>query len=404
MDSLFWLLLNIIATVFLAFYSMGEMALVSFNKIRLQFYKKESSKRAEWLNYLLKNPSRLFGTTLIGVNVAMMFGSEFGREFFNSAGIDPDLAPLFQVPFVIIFGELAPQFAARRFSEHVALLVSPLLYFSSKVMAPFVISLGWISKVANKLLGGHETHHELFLTLEELQKILEEQEDDRLKGQNQDFDSLVASIFRLRGKTARKIMTPLREVFMLSASTTVAQFRKSLKRPVDFVPIYNKEPERIIGITFIRDLIRANDTQKIRDFSRAPWFITENTPLLQILKQFRKSSQTVACVLNSRGQAEGFLSLDDLLEDIFGKDYPSPSKARKVIDVTVPGEMSLQAFNKEFGVELVEEGAETISDYLLKHFEHHPEVGESFLIPPYELIIKESSILDIKSIQVKSRT
>ncbi len=405
MDSIFfWFLLNLIATCFLALYSMGEMALVSFNKIRLQFYLKEGSKRAEWLNFLLKNPSRLFGTTLIGVNVAMMFGSEFGREFFSQMGIDPDFAPLFQVPFVIIFGELAPQFAARSFSEHVAILLSPVLYFSSKIMAPFVIILGWISKLANRLLGGHETHHEMFLTLEELQKILEEQEDDRIHGQNRDFDSLVTSIFRLRGKTARKIMTPLNEVFTLSSNTTVAQFRKSLKRPVAFIPIYNKNPQNIIGITFIRDLIRAGETDKVRDYSKAPWFITENTPLLQILKQFQKNSQTVACVLNNKGQAQGFLSLDDLLEDIFGKNYHTHTKARKVIDVTVSGDMTVQKFNKEFGTNLpFDEEEETLSDYLKTHFDHHPEVGESYLVAPYELIVKESTILDIKSIQVKSR-
>jgi CBS domain containing-hemolysin-like protein len=402
MEFLFWLFLFIVATVILAIYSMGEMAMVSFNKIRIQFYLQEGSKKASWLHYLITHPSQLFGTTLIGVNVAMMFGSEFAREIVSSVGLDPDWAPLMSVPFVIIFGELAPQFAARRFSEHVALLLSPILYISSIVLAPFVLFLGVISRFFNRLMGGKETHHELFLTLDELQRILEEQDEDRPREKNSDFDSLVASIFRLRGKTASRIMTPLKEVFTIPANTTVQHLRKTLKKPFPFIPIYNREPQNIIGIVSIRNLIRSNESRKVRDYSRNPWFIAENTPLIEILKQFRKSSETVACVLDSKGGTQGFINLDDLLEDIFGK-APIHSKSKKFVDVTVDGDMTLEKFNKEFGTYIEEEGCTTLSDFIVLKLEHNPEEGEIVFVPPYELIVKEVTLLDVKSVQVKTQ-
>ena len=100
-----WLLLNFLSIVVLAFFSMSEMACVSFNKIRLQYYFSKGNTRAIWLNHLLHNPSRLFGTTLIMVSLAMVIGSECAREFHSSIGLDPDLAPLTQVILVVIFGE-----------------------------------------------------------------------------------------------------------------------------------------------------------------------------------------------------------------------------------------------------------------------------------------------------------
>lgn len=163
MDSISWLLLNLVSIIVLGFFSMEEMALVSLNKIRLQFFLTKGNKRAGWINYLLSHPSRLFGTTLIGVNVAMMLGSEFAREFHSSIGLDPDLAPITQVFLVVVFGELAPQFAARRYSEHVAFLGAPILYFASKILAPFIYLLGVISKIANRLMGGkRDTPRSLF--------------------------------------------------------------------------------------------------------------------------------------------------------------------------------------------------------------------------------------------------
>ena len=90
------------------FYAMLEMACVSFNKVRLQYYVSKNNRRAKWLTHLLNHPAQLFGTTLIGVNAAMQLGSEFSRQFYIALGVSPDYAPLSQVFIVLIFAEIAP--------------------------------------------------------------------------------------------------------------------------------------------------------------------------------------------------------------------------------------------------------------------------------------------------------
>ena len=127
----FFLMLLIVSLVIQGFYSMLEMACVSFNRVRLQYYVSQKNRRAMWLSYLLNNPTRLFGTTLIGVNTAMQFGSECARRFYASLHVSPDWAPLSQVIIVLIFAELAPMFAARRFAENVAMLGIPIIYITS---------------------------------------------------------------------------------------------------------------------------------------------------------------------------------------------------------------------------------------------------------------------------------
>ena len=402
MDSLFWLSLNILTIIILGFFSMEEMGCVSFNKIRLQYYLSQGSRAAACLDYLLSHPSRLFGTTLIGVNVAMMLGSEFSREFHSSLGIDPDWAPLSQVFIVIIFGELAPQFAARRSSEHVALLGAPILYLVSKLMAPLIWMLGIISKTANRLLGGKEVHHDLFLTFEELEKVFEERDDERWGPKGNEYDTVVSNIFRLRNLTAKKAMTPLSEVFILPSHALIASLRKSLSEPYTWIPLYHNHPSNIVGIVFLRDLVRAQDTKQLRDYAISPWFITEQTPILQLLRQFRKNKAMVAVVIDNQGHAKGILSLDDILDDIFGKSSRSPS-SKIVVDVTLPGSLTLKAFNEEFKTSLREEECVTLSDLFMKKFDHHPEEGETLYYPPYDLIVKESSLLEIKKVQVRTR-
>ena len=136
--AILWALLTLFCIMTEGFYSSLEMALVSFNKVRLQYYIGKGNQRAKWINWLLHHPSRLFGTTLLGVNIAMQLGSECSRRLYTAMDLQADLAPLTQVFLVLIFAELAPIFAARRYSEHMSLLGVPLIYISARVMAPVI--------------------------------------------------------------------------------------------------------------------------------------------------------------------------------------------------------------------------------------------------------------------------
>ena len=92
-----FLFLTISCLIIQGFFAMLEMACVSFNKVRLQYYVSKGQKRAIWLSYLLNHPALLFGTTLIMVNAALLIGSECSRKFYDSLGLSPDWAPLTQV-------------------------------------------------------------------------------------------------------------------------------------------------------------------------------------------------------------------------------------------------------------------------------------------------------------------
>lgn len=81
-----FLVLTLICLIIQGFFSMQEMACVSFNRVRLQYYAYKGNRRARYLSRLLHHPTTLFGTTLIGVNAAMQLGSEFARRFYLSIG------------------------------------------------------------------------------------------------------------------------------------------------------------------------------------------------------------------------------------------------------------------------------------------------------------------------------
>lgn len=403
-SALFWLLLNLLTILILAFFSMEEMACVSFNKVRLQFYVSQGSRRAIWINELLNHPSQLFATTLIGVNAATFVGSECARKFHEALGISPDLAPLSQIVLVIIFGELAPMFAARSYSEHVALIGAPLLYYTSIILSPLIWVLSLISKGANILIGGQETHPNLFLTMDELHKVIQEQEEEKVYQEDaHELTDITANIFRLRGKFAYDVMTPITEKIAIPSQFTVDQLRQRCNSQSNFFLVYHRSLAHIIGVVFIRDLIRENGKTKIREFCNPPWFIARGTPLFQILKQFKRNSENVAIVLDERGQTIGYLEFEDILNEIFSKPLiKKQSVSETFIDRTFDAEMSLAEFKEEAGLNLPGEADETLSHFLIHTFGHHPESGESIVIAPYEFTVKETTLLGIKSVNIRT--
>lgn len=401
-----WLLLNLISVMVLSFFSMVEMACVSINRVRLQYYVSKGIKQAIWLNYLLHNPSRLFGTTLIGVNVALVIGSECSREFHQAIGVSPDLAPFSQVILVVIFGELAPMFAARRYPENVAMLGVPIVYGLAKLMTPLLWTLHMVSKFFNFFLGGKNDDAQLFLSQEELFKILEEQDEDKPFGsETEEFNAIATNILSLYKKDARQIMTSIKEVPLIPSNFNIAQTRHLFQKiNTDYIPMYHKETRNIVGIVFPRDLIRIPDARRTRDFVRPPWFITEHTKIDQILQQFRHNNARVAIVLDDKGLAVGILKLDDIVEEIFGNVLHTPSKDAEelVIDRNFSGEMTVGEFNKQFNVVLDSRTELTLSELVSDVLGHHPDPGESIYLEPFELTVEETTLLDVKTINIST--
>ena len=408
-NAFFWLSLNLLFVIIMAYYSMIEMAAVSFNKVKLQYYVSKKNQRAIWLNNLLQNPSKLFTTTLIGVNVAMMIGSQCSREFHKSIGIPPDLAPLTQTFIVLIFGELAPMFAARKCPEHVSMLGIPILYVSSILMTPALFILNKVIKLVSWTFGNKgNLETSKFLGRDELQKILEDEGEglSHPSTETNDFDEIVSNIFILRNLEAHHLMTSLSSYKLVPSSNNVNQMKNILRNSSQqFLPIFHCSTSNIIGIAFPRDYILADDNDSVFEQSKLPWFITQHTKVTTILAQFKQNNQSVAIVLNEKGQAIGALSLNMILNEIFSKEKQSFSASRKplkIIERTIPGDMLLTDFCKEFHVSLSSQSG-TISELIADLLKHHPEKGDTIYLAPYELTVKECSLLEAKTVFIKTK-
>ncbi len=399
-----WLLFTLLAIVVQGFFALFEMASVSMSKVRLQYYESKGNARARWLHYLLKRPSRLFGTTLIGINTALQMGSECARRFYESIHLDPDWAPVSQVFIVVIFAELVPLFTARRHPEQIAMTFSPVMLVFAKLLSPVIWIFDKCSQLIHKALGKAE-ETPLFLSREEVLLAFEEP-----LSSEDEFGALVRSTFQFKQLTAGNVMLPLAKADVFNASMSVQavreQFAKRSLSPV-VLAVYHQSPRHITGVVFLRDLLASQGHQVILERAKSPWFVTQNTPVLQLLSQFRKNGQSLAVVLDPSGQASGLLTLDQIVDALFGPEEKlepeeGPESQSHFVERTLKGTLSIGEFNRQFQADLEGNEEEMLADWILAKLDHPPAKGETVRIVGYEFTIVEPTVRGIRTLSVRS--
>ena len=161
----------------------------------------------------------------------------------------------------------------------------------------------------------------------------------------------------------------------------------------------------IVAIVYLRDLLQADPKKKVLDISKPPWFVTQDTSVLQILEQFRRNNQSNAVILDAGGQASGILSLDQMIDAIFGPEQYSPLETEKsglYVERTVSGSLTIAQFNRDFQADLPFEKDDTLSDLIVAKLDHLPAKGEAVEIGSYEFTVLEPTIRGVKTVSVQT--
>lgn len=400
----FFLLLVFACLVIQGFFAMMEIACVSFNKVRLNYYISKNNKRARWLSFLVRRPALLFGTTLICLNAALFLGSESARRFYEAVGLSPDFAPITQVVLVLIFAEITPMLAGRRYAENVALLGVPVLFALSVVLRPVIWALDALCQGVNKLFGNPVASGS-YLSREELQAMLAERREPA--GASREFSTIVENLLSLKGMLAKDLAQPLKQVPCAPATLTVNELPAFFAK-APFLPLFHNAPHNITAIALPRDYLRASAHERVRDRARTPWFVTENSGILTILRQFRRNNQTLAVVLNEKGVATGVLTLDEIVNAIFGHgrewraSLSGPKRQPIVVERTLPGDMRIADFNAQFQAELSYPQAATLEELVSKALGHPPVKGETAYVSGYEFTVEETPMMGSMRLFVKT--
>lgn len=372
-------------TLFNAFFSASEMALVSLNRSRVEQKAAEGEKKFVRLLSVLENPNNFLSTIQVGItfisilsgaSLANDLGAVFAKWMGNSAtaqtaGYWLALAMLTYVS--IVLGELYPKRIAMNMKENLAVVTAPVIIFLGKIVSPFVWLLSASTNLISRITPMNFDDADEQMTRDEIEYILTKSE------QTLDAEEIemLQGIFNLDEMMAREVMVPRTDAFMVNIEDDINVIMPEiLRQNFSRIPVYEGDKDNIIGLIHIKKILAESftngfDQLNIRRIMQEPLFVPETIFVDDLLKSFRNTQNQMAILLDEYGGVSGIVTLEDLLEEIVGEIDDETDKTeifvREIAENTfiVQGSMTLNDFNEHFGLDLSSDDVDTIAGFYL---------------------------------------
>ncbi|HHT7813630.1 TPA: hemolysin family protein [Streptococcus suis] len=379
------LLILFLLTLFNAFFSASEMALVSLNRSRVEQKAADGEKKYIRLLQVLENPNNFLSTIQVGItfisilsgaSLANDLGAVFAKWMGNSttaqtAGYWLALAMLTFVS--IVLGELYPKRIAMNMKENLAAVTAPVIIFLGKIVSPFVWLLSAATNLISRITPMNFDDADEQMTRDEIEYILTKSE----KTLDAEEIEMLQGVFSLDELMAREVMVPRTDAFMVDIEDDTATIMAAiLKQNFSRIPVYDGDKDNIIGLIHTKKILseafsNGFDNLNIRRIMQEPLFVPETIFVDDLLTSLRNTQNQMAILLDEYGGVAGLVTLEDLLEEIVGEIDDETDKTeifvREIADNTyiVQGNMTLNDFNEHFEMELESDNVDTIAGYYL---------------------------------------
>lgn len=376
----------IILLILSAFFSSAETALTTVNKIRIRTLAEDGDKRAECVLRITDDSGKMLSAILIGNNIVNLSASSLATSLAikllgsMGAGIATGILTF----LILIFGEISPKTLATIHSEKIALRYSGIIGFLMKILTPVIFLINNLSLGFLRLLRVNPNDGNQQMTEEELRTIVDVSKENGVI--ESDEHEMINNLFDFGDSQAKEVMIPRIDVTFVHADSSYDELLDLYKKDkFTRLPVYEESIDNVIGIVNIKDLLLCTDKEhfSVRDIMREPYFTYEHKKTAELLIELRKSSISLAIVLDEYGVTAGIITLEDLLEEIVGEirdeydeDEEDPIIQLSEREFMVQGSTNLDDLCEELELNFTSEDYDTIGGYLIGLLDHLPEKNE----------------------------
>lgn len=323
------LIIFILLMVCSAFFSSSETALFSLSRVQLHRFKEAGGGASKKVIALLRRPrdtlvTILFGNELVNICISIVGAAMINRIVNRSVEVETVVAVLVITPIIMIACEIVPKNIALRYADALApMMVYPIHAFY-QLISPLRRALTWFSGKTVVLFGGSFESGDPMIMEDEFRRLVDL---GRKEGAIEEEErEIIHNVFEFTDKRVGDIMTPAARVFILPIDLPYDRLMEEI-RSTQFsrVPFYENERSNIIGVLHVRDLFsfnmkhRAGVKGDLRMLLRPPVFVNIQSPLEALLNQFKKGRAHMAIVNDDEGLVKGVVTMDDVLEELFGE-------------------------------------------------------------------------------------
>ena len=406
----------VISLILSAFFSGMEIAFVASNKLHIELMKKRGELNARLLSPLLKSPSRFIATMLVGNNIALVvYGTEMAQvlEPFIRCVSSIDsiillLQTLISTALVLVTAEFIPKIVfGLNANKFMSLFAIPalLFYYGLFFIVSLVISLS--NFILKHFLGISQPDTKPVFGRIDLQKYIEEQTAGLKVEDEQDPEiQIFQNALDFSKVKARECMIPRNEIIAIETNEPIENLKeKFIETGFSKIVVYKDNIDQVIGFTHSYELFKQPEDIKsiLLPIALIPETITAN----EVLNLFIKERKSVALVVDEYGGTSGLLTVEDVVEEIFGEiedEHDSIVLEETKIDENTfifSGRFEIDFLNQKYQLNLPEsEDYETLNGLILFKHQSIPLVNENITLEGFNFLILEVNKTRIEKVQL----
>jgi len=409
MDFATTLILVFLGILLEAFFSGSEIGMVSVNRIKMKQLADDGNSAAKAVLKLLENPERLFTTTSLGTNLAMVASTAIFTAFmvihFGNSG--EWMAMLIISPLIFFGGEIIPKVIFQHRADSIMLfMIYPLIFFY-KILSPFII---WLSKASARFTSqvqlSSTEEHKTF-SRDQLQRVLS------LESQTVDLGvtekKIIHNIFNFGEIRAEHCMVPLIQMTALKDTATMTEAH-DVANDSGFsrMPIFHERIYNLIGILNTFDLLdQPVDSTPITNLIRPAYYVPPNKKIDDLLKELQQRGLHMAIVVDEYGGCIGLITIEDLLEKIVGEIEDEYDKPEKIYEhyadggYLVDGSTEINVLNDSLNWNIPSGDFDTLAGLTIDRLERIPNPGDQVIVGLYRITVKEASKRKIQALIIR---
>lgn len=346
-------------------------------------------KRAARVLHVTGNPGKMLSAILIGNNIVNLSASSISTSLAihllgnTGAGIATGILTF----LILIFGEVTPKTMATIKADSMSLTVAAPIGLLMKILTPVIFIINKLSLGLMFLLHVNIKDAQKKMTEEELRTIVDvSQENGVIEHEERD---MIHNLFDFGDAEAKEIMVPRIDMTFVQADATYQEVLDIFRQDMfTRLPVYEDSTDNVIGIINMKDFLLQNDTPEfsVRNLLREPYFTYEHKNTADLFLEMRKSSISLAIVLDEYGVTAGLITLEDLLEEIVGEirdeyDADEEDDITRISDreFYVLGSANLNDVSEALSLHFTSDDYDTIGGYCLGLLDHLPEKNEIIL-------------------------
>ena len=395
-----------------AFFSGFEIAYVSSNKVHLEILKKQEGVIANVLTKLTRKPSKLLATMLVGNNVALVvYGFEMGKvmtallpNFFQNVLWHTIISTL----IILITAEFMPKLFFQIYANQLLKLFPIPAYFFYLLFYPLSSLVMWISdfvlRVFFKTKGDYVP---LSFTKVELVDYISEQLENVPKKEEMDSEvQMFQNALEFSGVKAREIMIPRTEIVAVELNESIENLIATfVSSGFSKILIYNENIDDILGYVHSFDMFKK--PKNIKEVLIPIVNIPETIQINEVLNILTRKRKSMAVVLDEYGGTSGIVTLEDIVEELFGEIEDEHDKDNFIeeqlseTEYLFSARLEVEYLNETYHLEIPEsEEYETLGGFIVLHNEGIPTQGELIQIPPFSFVIEACSQTKIETVRL----